>query len=60
MKKIVFLLASLLFVFKVNAQCDNPFYQLKEGTVIVMESYDGKEKYEDYFIKELISFIDTN
>jgi len=60
MKKIVFLLASLLFVFKVNAQCDNPFYQLKEGTVIVMESYDGKEKFQSRSETNITNFEETN
>jgi hypothetical protein len=44
MKKIaLFLIMSLAF-FRANSQCDNPYYKVKEGTVIVMESFDKKDK----------------
>ncbi len=45
MKK-VFIIAglALLFTGHVYAQCSNPYYQLKNGTFMVQENYDDKEK----------------
>ncbi|MBR9998735.1 MAG: hypothetical protein KFF73_07180 [Cyclobacteriaceae bacterium] len=34
----------LLAFFQVNAQCDNPFYQFKEGTLMETENFDEKGK----------------
>jgi len=46
MKKIIIFFATVFIISNVKAQCDNPFYQLKEGTVIEMENYDKKEKFQ--------------
>ena len=44
MKNIIFFLTFILIAPEVSAQCNNLYYQLKEGTVITMESYDKKDK----------------
>ncbi len=44
MKKITLILITLLFCYKANSQCDNPYYKVKEGTLMVMESFDKKDK----------------
>ena len=44
MKKIAFILFSVFCMSEVNAQCDNSYYQLKEGTLIITENFDKKDK----------------
>ena len=60
MKKICLLLLALLIINKVSAQCNNPFYKIKEGTVIVMESYDKKEKLQTRSETRVTSFDATS
>lgn len=46
MKRIaLFLIISFIYV-NLRAQCDNPYYKIKEGTSIVMESFDKKDKFQ--------------
>ncbi len=59
MKQITLILISVFFITEVSAQCNNPFYQLKEGTVIVMESYDKKDKLQSRSETEVTQFKTT-
>lgn len=59
MKKIAFLLFSVI-LSEVSAQCDNPYYQLKEGTLIVMENFDKKDKLQGKTESKVTKFDETS
>jgi len=44
MKKIATLFAFVVLTLTAQAQCVNPYYQIKEGTVMVQENYNPKDK----------------
>jgi len=60
MKRISFLLISVLILNEVTAQCNNPFFRIKDGTVIVMESYNSKEKLQTRSETNVTSFNETS
>lgn len=59
MKRSIVFLLTILFVNEVSAQCTNPFYQLKEGTVIEMESYDKKDKLQSRSETSVVQYQTT-
>lgn len=59
MKRSIVFLLTILFVNEVSAQCTNPFYQLKEGTVIEMESYDKKDKLQSRSETRVVQYQTT-
>jgi hypothetical protein len=59
MKKLFFLVLVSLYIFKANAQCNNPFFQIKEGTIIVMESFDKKDKLQSRNESRVIKYDGT-
>lgn len=60
MKKIILLFVSVYIVQEVNAQCNNPYYQLKEGTIIEMENYNQKDKLEGRTETMVTNFDETS
>jgi hypothetical protein len=60
MKNIILILICLLFSFKINAQCNNPYYKMREGTLIVTESFNKKDKFQSRSEIKVIDFEDTN
>ena len=60
MKKTGFFILALLIMSEVSAQCDNPYYQLKEGTQIVVENYDKKDKAQGRTESKVIQYEETS
>jgi len=60
MKKVFLVLAALLTITNVIAQCNNPFYQLKKGTIIEMTNYDKKDKIQGRTETEVIEFDESS
>lgn len=60
MKKIL-ILAGLAIVFTghLYAQCSNPYYQLKNGTFMVQENYDDKDKLIGRVESKVIDYSET-
>jgi hypothetical protein len=56
MKNLFLFLISILIISEVNAQCNNPFYQLKEGTIIQMKSFDAKDKLQSRSDTKVVQF----
>jgi len=60
MKKYILILFVLMQVISQSyAQCSNPFYQFKEGTLFEMESYDAKGKVEGKTETRVIKWNET-
>ena len=59
MKRLIVFLLTIIFVYKVGAQCTNPYYRLQEGTVIEMETYDKKDKLQSRSETSVIQFQET-
>lgn len=59
MKKIALVIVATFFLLKANAQCNNPYYKIKEGTLIVMESYDKKDKLQSKTETRAIKFDES-
>jgi hypothetical protein len=49
-----------LFFLKSNAQCTNPFYQFKEGTIMEIEHYDANGKPQSKNETRVISWSTTS
>lgn len=60
MKIQLLFLLSLFFVFDANAQCKSPYYKLKVGTRIVMESFDKKDKLQSSQETTVLKYTETN
>lgn len=48
-----------LILFRSHAQCSNPFYQFKEGTVMEIENYDDNGKPQGKNETQVISWSET-
>ncbi len=59
MKTTILLLATTFFVIDAHAQCISPYYKLKEGTVIVSESYDKKDKLQSRQETKVLQYNET-
>ncbi len=60
MKSTLLLLFAILFSFKISAQCSNPYFKVKKGTLIVMESFDKKDKMQSRTETKVNSYETTN
>ena len=60
MKNLLLITLAFLVFSELNAQCDNPFYKLKEGTIIEMESYDKKDKIQSSSKTKVIEYKETS
>jgi hypothetical protein len=59
MKKTILIILTTFLIIDVNAQCKSPYYKLKEGTVIVMESFDNKDKFQTRQETKVLKFDET-
>ncbi|MCG8309812.1 MAG: hypothetical protein MI975_20620 [Cytophagales bacterium] len=59
MKKSFLFVGLIFFAFCAKGQCDNPFYKLKNGTVIVTESFDKKDKLQSRSETRVIEYDET-
>lgn len=59
MKKTILILLASFLIIEVNAQCKSPYYKLKEGTVIVMESFDHKDKFQTRQETKVLKYDET-
>jgi hypothetical protein len=58
-KSILILLISFFLIIEANAQCKSPYYNLKEGTIIVMESFDNKDKLQSRQETKVLKYDET-
>ena len=60
MRNLLLIALAFFTVPEIQAQCDNPFYRLKEGTIIEMESYNKKDKMESSSKTKVIEYKETS
>lgn len=60
MRNLILILLIALFVQDAYAQCKNPYFKIKEGTRMVMESYNKKDKLQSKSISEVIRFTEQS
>jgi hypothetical protein len=60
MKNLVIIFLLSLFMQDVLAQCKNPYFKVKSGTVMVMESYNRKDKLDSKSTTEVINFTEID
>ena len=59
MKKTILILITFFLVTEVNAQCKSPYYKMKEGTVIVTESFNDKDKFQTRQETKVLKYDET-
>ena len=59
-KAIPFLLSAMLSATLGYGQCDNPYYALSPGTVMVVENYDAKDKLQSTVESKVVEYSTTS
>ncbi len=60
MKKIILFLFLVPVVSEIEAQCNNPYYQIKEGTLFISENYNDKDKLQGRTESEVIEYAESS
>ena len=60
MKNLLLITLVVFAAAELYAQCENPFYKLKEGTIIEMQSFDKKDKIQTSSKTKVVEYNETS